>query len=97
MGTGCNTAVALAPPVGRLRARLPVRRGGGVAVAIERTDQFIFVCDQRTSTRCEERVATQETDFNAALRLARFVGWTVYAKRPGPGYIHCCPRCVSPR
>ena len=59
--------------------------------------KVVLVCDQQNSARCDETIETGKADFGEALAAAKREGWTVHALRPGPGFVHCCPRCTVPR
>jgi hypothetical protein len=58
---------------------------------------IVVICDRADSRRCHERIATGQADFGNAIRAAKATGWRVFALRPGPGYMHVCPQCTTPR
>lgn len=69
----------------------------GIAL-VPRGSPLIFVCDQRTSERCHERIETGCTDFAEAVAQMKRERWTVHRNLPpSRTYRHCCPRCCVPR
>lgn len=63
----------------------------------ERAGPFFFKCDRNNSARCPRTLATETTVFDEARGRLNGANWRAFRLTPGPGWIHCCPRCTVPR
>lgn len=58
---------------------------------------IIFLCDVGKSSRCEEQIETDLSDFREAYQFAQTKGWNAVPLTGGTSFMHYCGRCPRPR